>query len=90
MAVFETALARRLYVARDDVRMDLLEPSLTRTWCPYKGTASYWHAVVAGVRIADAAWSYDDPLPESLPIAGLLSFYEDRVEVSTDERVPSG
>ena len=29
---------------------------------------------VDGVTHADVAWSYEDPLPESLPIAGFLCF----------------
>ena len=62
-AVYETSLARRLYVPRHTVRMDLLVPSPTTTYCPYKGTASYWTAVVDGERTEDVAWSYDDPTP---------------------------
>lgn len=82
--VYETALAPRLYVDRAAVRMDLLVPSDTTTYCPYKGTASYWTAVVDGVRIEDVAWSYDDPLPESLPLRELLSFDDARVDVTHD------
>ena len=74
--VYETALAPRLYVARSEVRTDLLAPSRTTTYCPYKGTASYWDVVVGEHVVADAAWSYEDPLPESEPIRGLLSFDE--------------
>src|SRR5688500_13221302 len=41
LALFETGLPPRWYVPREDVRMDLLEPSDLRTQCPYKGEASY-------------------------------------------------
>src|SRR2546427_109715 len=71
--VYETALAPKLYVDRSLVQMNLLAPSPTTTYCPYKGTASYWNVVVDAAVIEDAAWSYEDPLPESLPIRGLLS-----------------
>jgi len=81
MAVFETALAPCLYVAPKHVRMDLLVRSDTSSWCPYKGTASYWTAVAGDVTVPDAAWSYDDPLPGALPIAGYLSFYNDRATI---------
>ncbi|MET0727804.1 MAG: DUF427 domain-containing protein, partial [Acidimicrobiales bacterium] len=81
VGVYETALAPRLYVRRDQVRMDLLIASTTTTYCPYKGTASYWNAVVGEVLIPDAAWTYDEPLPESSPIRGMLSFYKDRATV---------
>ena len=76
VAVFETALAPRLYVAKDHVRMDLLTPSPSTSWCSYKGHASWWTAIVDGVTFADIAWSYDDPLAESESIGGMLSFDE--------------
>jgi uncharacterized protein (DUF427 family) len=81
MGVYETALAPRLYVARDHVRADLLVPSATRTYCPYKGEASYWTAVAGYTTVQDVAWSYDDPLPESLPIRRMLAFDPTRATV---------
>lgn len=82
MFVDETGHAPRLYVPRESVRMELLEPSATSTYCPYKGDASYWTAVVGGDRVADVAWSYEQPLPESTPIAGMLCFYDERATVT--------
>jgi len=32
----------------------------------------------------DVAWSYRTPLPESQKIAGLISFYPEKVEVYVD------
>jgi uncharacterized protein (DUF427 family) len=84
LAVYETALEPRLYVDRRFVRMDVLEPSPTRTYCPYKGTAAYWSARIGDEVHADVAWSYDDPLPESAALGGLLSFDEKRVGVVHD------
>ena len=43
--LFETGLPVRYYLPKVDVRMDLLEPTDSHTYCPYKGTASYWTAV---------------------------------------------
>ena len=42
--LFETFLPTRYYLPREDVRMDLLEPTDTQTACAYKGFASYWSA----------------------------------------------
>jgi uncharacterized protein (DUF427 family) len=78
--LFETGIRTRYYVPRDDIAMRLLEPSPTRTACPYKGWASYWSATVAGRRFDDVAWCYEDPLPESREIAGLLAFYDEKVD----------
>jgi uncharacterized protein (DUF427 family) len=81
IGVYETSRAPQLYVRREAVRMDRLIASPTVSYCPYKGTASYWTAVVDGTVLADVAWSYENPMPECAPIAGLLSFYPDRATV---------
>jgi uncharacterized protein (DUF427 family) len=78
--VFETALEPRLYVAPALVHTEYLHRSDTSSYCDYKGTATYWSAVIDGETVPDVAWSYDDPPPESLPIKGYLSFDPDRTE----------
>jgi uncharacterized protein (DUF427 family) len=79
--VFETALEPRLYVDPSLVRTDLLRRTQTSSYCNYKGVASYWAAVVGDTVIDDVAWSYEDPLPETLPIKGHLSFDNTRADV---------
>jgi uncharacterized protein (DUF427 family) len=79
----ETALANRYYIPREDVGAKLHGPTDTTSWCPYKGTATYWTIVLAdGTALPDAAWSYETPYPESAPILGYLSFWGDDVEIS--------
>jgi uncharacterized protein (DUF427 family) len=82
--VYETALAPRLYVDRTEVRGARLVRSRTTSYCPYKGTATWWDLELGDSVFRDAAWSYDDPLPESLPIRGLLGFDEARVDVTAE------
>ncbi|MGI8305568.1 DUF427 domain-containing protein [Saccharopolyspora hattusasensis] len=82
--LFETGLPPRSYLPLTDVRMDLLRPSNRRTQCPYKGTATYWNAMIDGTEHADIAWTYRTPLPESQKIAGLACFYDERVEITID------
>ncbi len=84
LAVFETALEPRLYVHPDQVRTDVLERSDTQTYCPYKGTATYWSARIGDALVRDVAWSYEDPLPESAPLGHFLSFDETRVTLQHD------
>ena len=81
LGVYETALEPRLYVHPDAVRRDLLIAGSTTTYCPYKGTAWYWTAVVGEVVVADVAWSYEDPVPESQPLRRMLCFDESRATV---------
>jgi uncharacterized protein (DUF427 family) len=82
--LFETGLPPRLYLPPADVRLDLLRPTERRTGCPYKGTASYWTVEINGKPYADLVWSYPTPLPESQKIAGLLCFYDERVDLYLD------
>ncbi|WP_409333135.1 DUF427 domain-containing protein [Trujillonella humicola] len=80
--LFETGLPTRYYLPRTDVRSAHLVPSATRTECPYKGrTSGYW-SVAGGP--ADVAWSYDFPAAAVLPIAGLVAFLDEAVDVVLD------
>ena len=78
----ETGLPGRYYLPRGDVRTDLLRPTATRTTCPFKGQASYWSAEAGGQAHEDIVWSYEDPIPEAAGIAGLMCFYNDRVDLT--------
>jgi len=68
------------YFPMDDVRMDLLAPTDKHTHCPYKGEASYWSIEVDGRRSENAAWAYEDPIPERADIKGHLAFYWDKLD----------
>ncbi len=82
--LFETTLPTRYYIPRDDVRMELLEPTSLKTRCPYKGIASYWNLRV-GQRVAqNIVWSYPNPIDECPKIRGLLSFFNERVDLYVD------
>jgi uncharacterized protein (DUF427 family) len=82
--LFETGLPTRYYLPPSDVRLDLLTPTELSTACPYKGWANYWTADVAGTGRANIAWGYRTPLPESQPIAGLICFYNEKVDIEVD------
>jgi uncharacterized protein (DUF427 family) len=68
------------YFPAEDVRTDLMEPTDKHTRCPYKGEASYWTVKAGGREVANAVWSYLDPLPERTDIKGYMAFYWDRVD----------
>jgi uncharacterized protein (DUF427 family) len=82
--LFETGLPARRYLPRTDVRMDLMTPTDTVTHCPYKGQAEYWSLRVGDRLERDVAWSYPTPLAESQKIAGLISFYPNKVDLHVD------
>ena len=86
--VFETGLPTRYYVDRTQVRFEHLVPSDTQTACPYKGvTSDYWSVARDGVVLdghRDLAWSYRFPTNALWPIAGLVAFYNEKVDIFVD------
>jgi uncharacterized protein (DUF427 family) len=86
----ETGLPTRYYLPREDVRMELLRPTTTETTCPFKGQASYWSVEVGGKVHDDLVWTYRSPIPQAEGVAGLLCFYNERVDLAVDgERQPT-
>lgn len=83
--VFETGLPTRFYLNPTQVNFDHLVATATVTSCPYKGmTSSYWSIRVGDITYPDLAWSYDFPTRQLLPIAGLVAFYNEKVDVTVD------
>jgi uncharacterized protein (DUF427 family) len=83
--VFETGLPTRYYVARTEVSFEHLIPTATVTACPYKGTTTACWSVVVGETVhPDLAWSYDFPTPQVAPIAGMIAFYNEKVDIVLD------
>jgi uncharacterized protein (DUF427 family) len=83
----ETGLPSRYYLPQDDVRMDLLRPTSFHTTCPFKGEASYWSANVGGQTHDGIVWAYEAPISAAAEIAGFLSFYPNRTEITVDGEV---
>ncbi|MCC9145587.1 MULTISPECIES: DUF427 domain-containing protein [unclassified Arthrobacter] len=84
LLVYETMLPPRTYFPRQDVDWDVLDASLTRSVCPYKGTANYW-SVAGHARGTDLAWSYEVVLPDSAQLKDRISFFDERTEVYVDD-----
>lgn len=77
----EAAYPAVVYVPLDEVDTEVLEPSTHRTYCPYKGDATYF-TLRDGDRIAeDAVWRYERPYDAVAPIAGHVAFYPQHVTV---------
>jgi uncharacterized protein (DUF427 family) len=67
------------------VNFEYLVPTDTVTSCPYKGTTSgYWSVRVGDTVHTDLAWAYDFPTRNLDPIAGLIAFYNEKVDVAVD------
>ncbi len=81
----EGNLPPRHYFPREDVAMEFLLASESITHCPHKGDARYWSVNLDGGALDDVVWSYEEPLAEMSPIAGLLSFYDELVTLEVED-----
>ena len=85
--VFETGLPPRYYLDRTAIRLEHHDGSDSVSSCPYKGqTSQYWSARVGAEIHHDLAWSYDFPTRQLLPIAGLVAYYNEKVDIWLDGR----
>jgi len=83
--VFETGLPTRYYLNRTEIDFAHLVPTGTVTECPYKGTTSgYWSVRVRETVHPDLAWCYDFPTRALSGIAGLIAFYNEKVDILLD------
>lgn len=84
----ETRLPPVYYLPREDIAMEFLQPSSHHTYCPFKGTATYWSVVVGDKVAENAAWSYEDPIEDGLGIRGYIAFYWNKMDAWFQEDQP--
>lgn len=77
--VLETSHPPVFYLPRADVR-DLLTESGHRTFCEFKGVATYWNLDLPDGTVANAAWSYEEPTTPYAAIAGAVAFHAGKVD----------
>lgn len=65
-----------VYFPPDRVERALLKSSDTHTFCPWKGTASYYDIVVDGKTNKDAAWFYPDTKDAAKHVKGYVAFWK--------------
>src|SRR6201982_3682821 len=83
--LFETRHLPVYYFPRSDVRMDRMTPTDHHTFCPYKGTASYW-TIAVGEKVAEnAVGGYPEPFGEVTAIKDFVAFYWNRVDAWYEE-----
>jgi uncharacterized protein (DUF427 family) len=89
MLLHETGLLPQVYVPLDDIRADLIQPTDHHTYCPFKGTASYWTVTAGGQVAENAIWGYPEPNDEAGWLEGYAGFYWNAMDewYDEDERV---
>ena len=73
----------RYYLPRQDVQVEL-RPGTLQTTCAYKGHATHYSVQVGDEELPNIAWSYQDPLDDATGVRGLISFYQERLDVVLD------
>jgi len=66
----------RHYFPPDAVDQAFLKPSETRSNCPWKGTANYYHIDVDGQVNSDGAFYYAEPSEAAANIKGYVAFWK--------------
>jgi len=84
----ETRLPDCYYFPIAAVEKGVLEPSEFRTFCPFKGTASYWHVNTPQGQIENGAWSYLTPMAESAGLENRIAFAKSAIDRYESEFPP--
>ncbi len=83
--ISEGDYADAIYFPRADVDIALLQASETTSFCPFKGTAHYWHLRNEQQNTPehiDICWRYEEPFDEAINIGTYIAFYRDKVTVT--------
>lgn len=83
--VLETASPPTFYIPRTDVDFECLCLGSGRSFCEWKGTATYWSVSVPGSEIANVGWSYEDPTRQFTSIRQYISFYPGKLNCKVDD-----
>lgn len=78
--VLETSHPPSYYLPIEDFAEGVLAPSEGRSFCEFKGAASYFDIVVGDTVIPAAAWTYENPAKGFESLKGKVALYASRVD----------
>jgi uncharacterized protein (DUF427 family) len=81
----ETGMLPQLYVPADDIAAQLLTRTEHSTYCPFKGSATYWSVIVGDRGAENAVWAYEQPFDPAAWLAGYRAVYFDAMDAWYDE-----
>ena len=76
----ETGHGPVYYIPAKDMALDLMKKTEHTSYCPFKGTASYWTIDTGKGSSENAIWGYETPYDETAQLAGHYAFYDTRVD----------
>jgi uncharacterized protein (DUF427 family) len=78
--VLETTHPPVYYIPPRDIQQQFLSASNHRSYCEFKGLATYYTLRVGEKVAENAAWSYKNPSSGYVPIKDYIAFYPGRVD----------
>lgn len=78
--ILETSHPPVYYIPQGDIEMSLLTQTAHRSFCEFKGQASYWTLRLGDRVIEDIAWMYANPNKAYAVVKDHLAFYANRVD----------
>lgn len=73
------------YFPREDVRMNLLEPTDHSEQTPLLGKASFWTVKIGEHVAQNAVWTYPQPVSEALDLSAYVTFDWDKMDAWFEE-----
>lgn len=68
------------YIPLKDAPEAYMEPTDTRTTCPYKGVANYYNLRIGDEVSRDSVWQYSDAKEEFRAISDYVAFYPSAID----------
>ncbi len=84
LRILETSQPPAYYLPVADADMDLLTPSMGRSFCEWKGEASYFDLATETASIDQVAWFYETPSEQFADIEGHVAFYAQKLTCTID------
>lgn len=79
--ILETSHPPAYYLLPEDCQMQYFHQIVRRTFCEFKGAASYYDITVNGRTARSAAWYYATPTAPYRDVANYLAFYPALMDV---------
>ncbi len=91
LRVLETSHPPTIYIPPADVAARCIQPAAERSFCEWKGIATYFDVVAGERREPRAAWAYPDPAAPFAALRDHVAFYPGRMDACwlDDELVQS-
>lgn len=84
-APFESSFPMvRFYLPREDVLVRLT-PGTAHPTCAHKGHATHDDPTIGDTVLPNIAWSYQEPLSDATQVRGLISFYQEQLDLFVDD-----